>query len=26
MSYGSSGLVIGLMGAGIIANISRRTT
>jgi len=26
MSYGSSGLVIGLMGAGIIANISRYTT
>ncbi len=25
MSYGSSGLVIGLMGAGIIANISRHT-
>ena len=25
MSYGSSGLVVGLIGAGIIANISRRT-
>ncbi len=25
MSYGSSGLVVGLIGAGIIANISRHT-